>query len=101
MDNGLPEGLGSRFGDINDLPEELRSQIAAVKIDALEQTIIDLLRDAFDGAATVDEIRVGIFRATGEIVERKKVAGKLYRMVSAEPPLLASVEKKRGVYRIP
>lgn len=101
MNDELPEGLGSRFGDINDLPEELRAQIAAVKIDAMEQNILDLLKLSFEGAATVDEIRVGLFRVTGEVIDRKKVAGKLYRMVGAKPPLLLSVEKKKGVYRIP
>lgn len=97
----LPEGLGSRFGNLDDLPEELRTQVLAARIDVVEQKIIDLLTQQFDGAATVDELRVGLYRATGEVFDRRKLAGKLYRMVQAKPPLLESVPKKKGVYRIP
>ncbi len=101
MSTELPEGLGGRFGNLDDLPEELRSEIIAARIDAMEQKIIDLLTTQFAGAATVDEIRVGLFRMTGEVLERRKLAGKLYRMVQSKPPLLESVQKKKGAYRIP
>lgn len=101
MSTELPEGLGGRFGNLDDLPDELRSEIIAARVDLMEQKVIDLLATQFDGAATVDEIRVGLFRMTGEVLERRKLAGKLYRMVQSKPPLLESVQKKKGVYRIP
>lgn len=86
---------------MDDLPALLREQLAATRMDEMERNILQLMRERFEGAATVDEIWVGLFRLTGKILERKKVAGKLYRMASAKPPLLASVEKKRGTYRLP
>lgn len=101
MNTELPEGLGGRFGNIEDLPEELRAELLAARVGAVEQNVLDLLAAQFDGAATVDEIRVGLFRMTGEIFDRRKLAGKLYRMVHSKPPLLESVQKKKGVYRIP
>lgn len=101
MNSELPEGLGGRFGNIDDLPEELRAELIAARVGVVEQTILDLLAAQFDGAATVDEIRVALFRKTGEIFDRRKLAGRLYRMVNAKPPLLESVAKKKGVYRIP
>lgn len=101
MNAELPEDLGGRFGNLDDLPEALRSEIIAARIDPTEQKIINLLATRFDGVATVDEIRVGLFRMTGVVLERRKLAGKLYRMVQAKPPLLESVQKKKGVYRIP
>lgn len=101
MNDQLPGGLGGRFGNISDLPDELRQQIAAVRVDELEQKILQLMSGFFDGAATVDEVLVGLYRLTGKVYDRRKIAGKLYRMVNSTPPLLRSVEKKRGVYRIP
>ena len=101
MNTELPEGLGGRFGNLDDLPEELRAELLAARIGAVEQSILDLLLAHFEGVATVDEIRIGLFRMTGEIFDRRKLAGKLYRMAHTKPPLLESVPKKKGVYRIP
>ena len=101
MNTELPEGLGGRFGNLDDLPDELRAELIAARVGAVEQNILDLLAAQFDGVATVDEIRVGLFRMTGEIFDRRKLAGRLYRMVHSKPPLLESVQKKKGVYRIP
>lgn len=101
MESQLPEGLGTRFGNLDDLPEALKKQLAATRLDEMERNILRLLREEFGGAATVDELWVGLYRLTSEVLERKKVAGKLYRMASAKPPLLSSVEKKRGTYRLP
>lgn len=100
MEPSLPRELGTRFGSLEDLPEELLRQIPAVRVDETEQEIIDVIRDAFDGVASVDEVLVGLFRATGTIHDRRKLASKLYRMVNSKPPLLEAVPKKRGVYRV-
>ena len=101
MSSNLPEGVGSRFGNLADLPEGLLKQIPAVRVDDLEREVIDLLRDQLEGAGSVDEILVGLYRKSGVIHERRRIAGKLYRMVNSSPQLLIAVEKRRGVYRLP
>ena len=101
MSSDLPDGVGSRFGNLSDLPEELLKQIPAVRVDDLEREVIDLLRDQLEGAGSVDEILVGLYRKSGMIHERRRIAGKLYRMVNSNPQLLIAVEKRRGVYRLP
>ena len=101
MSSNLPEGVGSRFGNLADLPEGLLKQIPAVRVDDLEREVVDLLRDQLEGAGSVDEILVGLYRKSGVIHERRRIAGKLYRMVNSSPQLLIAVEKRRGVYRLP
>lgn len=101
MNDDLPEGVGSRFGDLSGLPVELLRQIPATRIDETESEILELLRDVFGGAASVDEVLVGLYRKYSIVHDRKKIAGKLYRMVNSKPPLLVGVEKRRGVYRVP
>lgn len=101
MSSNLPEGVGSRFGNLADLPEGLLKQIPAVRVDDLEREVIDLLRDQLEGAGSVDEILVGLYRKSGVIHDRRRIAGKLYRMVNSSPQLLLAVEKRRGVYRLP
>lgn len=98
MDDSLPKDLGRRLGDLSALPEELRSQLQAAKVGELEQSIISLLRDVYDGIANVDEILVGLFRRDGHIHQRQYLSNKLYRMAQAD--LIVSVPKKKGVYRI-
>ena len=101
MSSDLPEGVGSRFGNLSDLPEELLKQIPAVRVDDLEREVIDLLRDKLEGVGSVDEILVGLYRKSGIIHERRRIAGKLYRMVNSSPQLLLTDEKRRGVYQLP
>jgi hypothetical protein len=100
MDSSLPKEIGTRFGSLDDLPEALLRQIPAARIDETEQEIIDVIREAFEGVASVDEVLVGLFRSSGTIHDRRKLASKLYRMVNSKPPLLEAVPKKRGVYRV-
>lgn len=97
--DALPKDLGRRLGDLADLPEALRKQIVAVKLDDLEQKIVTTLRDRFGGVANLDELMVGLYRDHQYITEdRRKLANKLYRMQQAE--LVESVPKRKGVYKL-
>lgn len=97
MDENLPKDLGRRLGDLADLPEALRSQLQAAKMSQLEQNIIGVLRDQYDGAANVDEILVGLYRLTTTVHQRPYLSNKLYRMAQAGQ--IVSVPKRKGVYR--
>ena len=97
VDDSLPPELGKRVGDLNDLPEELRRQLQIGKVGALDQQIIGMIRDEYDGVANVDEILVGLFKATKQIHQRQQLANKLYRMGQAGQ--IVSVPKRKGVYR--
>ena len=93
------KSVGRRLGDLSDLPEELRKQIAAVKLDDLEEMILKTLRERYGGVANVDEIIVGLYRDHQFITkDRRVLANKLYRMQRAE--LVESVPKRKGVYRV-
>ena len=97
MDDELPVDLGRRVGNIADLPEELRRQLQVAKVGELEQEIVSVIDDAYDGVANVDEILVGLYRLQEKIHQRQYIANKLYRMVTQGQ--LESVPKKKGVYR--
>ena len=97
MDKDIPQNFGRRFGEIDDLPDSLKAQLQAIKIGDVEQVIIDMLRDDFEGIANLDEILVGLYRRKREVFERQFISNKLYRMNKAG--LIASVPKKKGVYR--
>jgi hypothetical protein len=98
-DDTIPKDLGRRLGDLSDLPEALRKQIVAVKLDDLEEKIVSTLKTRFGGIANLDELMVGLYRDHQHITEdRRKLANKLYRMQQAG--LIESVPKRKGVYKL-
>lgn len=94
--SNFPENFGRRIGSLDDLPEELRSQLQLGKVADLDQAIINLIRDDLDGVANLDEILVGLYRRRGEVLERHFLSNKLYRMNKSG--LIRSVSGKKGVY---
>lgn len=98
-ENDLLDRVGRRLGDVSDLPEEVRKQLHAIKLDDLESKIVATLRDRFEGIANVDELIVGLYRDHRHIVDdRRMLANKLYRMCKSG--LLESVAKRKGVYKL-
>ncbi len=90
--------IGSRFGNISDLPPELRDQLVSIQHDEFEQKILDVIADEYGGIATIDEIMVGLYRTYEEIHKRDALATKIYRMTRKE--LLFSVKGRKGVYSL-
>lgn len=95
----IPKDLGRRLGDLSKLPEALRKQIMATKLDDLEEKIVGTLKTRYGGIANLDELMVGLYHDHEYITEdRRKLANKLYRMQQAG--LIESVPKRKGVYRL-
>lgn len=88
--------VGSRIGNIDDLPESIRTQLVSFQMDELESQILDLLNDQLDSVATIDEILVGLWRIHETAHQRDQLANKIYRMTRKEQ--LFSVSGKKGVY---
>ena len=99
MSNDILDKVGKRLGDLSDLPEALRKQLNAGKMDDLEEKILKTMRQRYDGMATIDEILVGLFRDFQYVTEdRRTLAGKLYRMTRAGH--LEGVPKRKGVWKV-
>lgn len=91
--------IGNRLGDLSDLPEALRKLLKATKLDDLEDKIIKTMKERYEGAASIDEIIVGLYRDFQVIPEDRRVlANKLYRMVKAGH--IESVPKRKGVFKM-
>jgi len=88
--------LGRRLGDLSDLPEELRAELQITKTDELENQIIEVINESYEGMANIDEVIVGIYRKYNDIQKRQFLANKMYRM--AKTGLLYSVKGRKGVY---
>jgi len=99
MGDEILETVGKRLGDLSDLPEALRKQLNAAKMDDLEEKILQTVRKRYGGAASIDEIMVGLFRDFEYVTEdRRMMANKLYRMTKAGH--LERVAKRKGVFKL-
>ena len=96
MENNQIDKVGKRLGNLADLPEDLKKQLQATKIDDLERKILEVFL-GYEGIANIDEILVGLYRKYSEIQDRAFVSNKLYRMAKAGH--LKSVKGKKGVYQ--
>lgn len=89
--------IGKRYGDLSDLPEELKSQLNVGKSDELEEQIVWVMNNYYDGVANIDEILIALYRKFGVIQKRTFVVNKLYRM--GQTGCVFSIKGKKGAYR--
>lgn len=80
--------------DLEGLPEELLNNLSISESDHQEFKIVHLI-DAIGGEASIDKIMVAYYHDTGDILDRRNLAAKLYRMVQKGLIFTAS---KKGVY---
>lgn len=76
--------VGKRFGDVESLPEEIRAQIEEKqKSIALDEVVFRAIVD-LNGTATIGELLVHAFRATGNKELRKQtISRSVYRLKQA------------------
>ena len=91
----MPRVVTEDFGDLGDLPPELRQQLSAYKVDELEQKLHDIAKST-DNELSIDHFLVEMYRRHGDIHERRPLMNKLYRM--AQKGMIFAVEGKKGVY---
>lgn len=88
----LTAALPPDLGNIYDLPQELIDELSVAKTDELEDQLVTVI-NAYDGAASLDQILVGLYRRFKIVQKRRFIQNKLYRM-----DMIWSVDGKKGVY---
>lgn len=71
--------VGTRLGDLADLPPQLRALLTKPK--TLQDQVCDALA-SLDGIATTDELLVMVYRQTGRICQRRPFEVTLYNAAS-------------------
>jgi len=87
------------LSDVSDIPHDIAQYLKIFTRGSFERNIIELFRKA-GRQLTIDEVTVAYFRCFSEQVERPKIVTKLYHMSRSKHPVIASVKKKKGVYRL-
>ena len=92
------EDLGKRF-NTTDLPKELINELNLSQNDKEEEMILSVIKNQFNGIASLNEILVGIYKEYNEIKKRRDITLKMGKLT--RKGLLISVEEKKGVYKFP
>lgn len=98
MEKEITDNFGRRVGNLDDLPDELKSQLQIAKSDELESHILNSL-SRLSGIANLDELLVDLYRTTNIVHKRQFISNKLYRMSKMDRVI--SVPKKKGAYKLP
>ncbi len=84
--------------ELEGLPPELLAELSEGAVpDKADAALLQVLADR-GGIASLDQIIVGLFKRTGELVKRNTLTSKLYRM--AQKGVLFPVPDKKGVYSV-
>jgi hypothetical protein len=87
-----------RMDELQDLPEELLKELSEGAIpDKVDTAILGVIQER-SGFATLDQLLVGLYRATGDVWKRPTLTSKLYRM--AQKGSIFQVPGKKGLYSI-
>lgn len=87
---------GTRLGDLENMPDELKKQIGAGARGGKDYAVIQVINDLYDGVANIDEIMVGLFRKHGFVEKKPNIANRIYRMV--RDGKIYSAKDRRGFY---
>jgi len=105
----LTKPVPKTLGDVSDLPEELLSELSALKTDDLENQMFTIINSCENKEANIDTILVELYRRFQVIQKRTYITNKLWRMTqkdgliwpaegkgyytTAEPPLIDKIER--------
>lgn len=93
----MSDDIGKRFRDLDALPAELKSQLKRANTDELEDKVLEVIK-SLNGSASIDEVMVEYYHHFKKILDRKQLAGKMFRMATKK--LIFSIPKKKGIYSI-
>lgn len=83
--------------EIEDLPEELLSQLSLTEGDKQEFLIAEIIKD-LGGATSLDKLLIAIYRRTGEVEKRTRLNARLYRM--ANKRMIYAHPSRKGIYAL-
>lgn len=99
MSFGLFDKVGTRLGNIDDLPEELKKQIPEFALGGLDEQVYIVLKDDLEGIASLSEIMIAVYRRFKVADKtRQEVTEAIYRLIRKK--VVESVKGRKAVYKI-
>lgn len=95
----LLKKVGTRLGNIDDLPEELKKQIPEFALGGLDEQVYIVLKDDLEGIANLSEIIIALYqRFKVADKTRQEVTDAVYRLIRKK--VVESIKGRKAVYKI-
>ncbi len=99
MTTDLLNKVGTRLGNIDDLPETVKKQIPEFALGGLDEQVYIVLKDDLEGIANLSEIIVALYqRFKVADKTRQDVTEAVYRLIRKK--VVESVKGRKAVYKI-
>jgi len=90
------DNVGKRY-TLDGLPDEMLKELKRPsRKNSRDEKLLELLTNLYGGAASIDELWVGLFRQTGENIERRLIGASIRRLVSDKR--IYQIPKRKGCY---
>ncbi len=99
MTSDLLKKIGTRLGNIDDLPEELKKQIPEFALGGLDEQVYTVLKEDLDGIASLSEIIVALYqRFKVADKTRAEITDAIYRLIRKK--VVKGVKGRKAVYML-
>ena len=99
MTNDILSKVGTRLGNIDDLPEELKKQIPEFALGGLDEQVYNVLKEELEGIASLSEIMIALYQRYKVVDKnRQEVTEAVYRLIRKR--VVAGVKGRKAVYKL-
>lgn len=99
MDNSLLAKVGTRLGNVDDLPENLRKQIPEFIIEGIDEQVYTVIKEDLEGIGSLSEIMIALFRRF-KITDRSRteITEVVYRLIRKK--ILTNIKGRKAIYAL-
>lgn len=99
MNENVLEKVGTRLGNIDDLPEELKKQIPEFALGGLDEQVYNVLKENLEGIASLSEIMIALYQRYKVMDKnRQEVTEAVYRLIRKK--VVVGVKGRKAVYKL-
>ena len=99
MTNDIMSKVGTRLGNIDDLPEELKKQIPEFALGGLDEQVYNVLKENLEGIASLSEIMIALYHRYKVVDKnRQEVTEAVYRLIRKK--VVVGIKGRKAVYKL-
>ena len=99
MNENILKKVGTRLGNIDDLPEELKKQIPEFALGGLDEQVYNVLKENLEGIASLSEIMIALYQRYKVMDKnRQEVTEAVYRLIRKK--VVVGVKGRKAVYEL-
>lgn len=99
MNDNLLAKVGTRLGNVDDLPENLRKQIPEFIIEGLDEQVYTVIKEDLEGIGSLSEIMIALFRRFKVTDKsRTEITEVVYRLIRKK--MLTNIKGRKAIYAL-